>query len=66
MERAETFDLAALALSTEVASDRLVARSHGKLTVTLSADELRTIASRLNRLAAVARTLHATANGGPF
>ena len=66
MEHAETFDLAALALSTEVASDRLVARAHGKLTVTLSADEVRTIASRLNRLASVTRTLHAMGDGGLF
>lgn len=57
--RAETFSLGALSIAAEVAADRLDRRAAGKLSVTLSADEVTTIAARMRQLAAVARVHHA-------
>lgn len=57
--RAETFSLGALSIAAEVAADRLDRRAVGKLSVTLAADEVVTLAARMRQLAAVARVHHA-------
>lgn len=57
--RAETFSLGALSIAAEVAADRLDRRAVGKLSVTLSGEEVQTIAARMRQLAAVARVHHA-------